>query len=147
GLWVRSNTNVFPLRASLTYSLCPSAEAASPLGALNAAPVAGTANDVTAGTGWAGSKTLSECEPRFATYTKPATSRTPVGRLPTATVFVTAFVAVSITLTVPPPKFAAYKRAPFALNTAESGWVPTGIVANTTGGFWVRSITLTEFEP
>src|SRR5438067_374727 len=103
GFWVRSNRNVLPLRASLTYSVWPSAEAASPLGALNTAPVAGTVNDVAAGTGCAGSNTLTECEPRFATYTKPPTSRTPVGRLPTVTVFATEFVAVSSTLTVPPP--------------------------------------------
>jgi hypothetical protein len=79
--------------------------------------------------------------------TNPPTSRIPVGRLPTVTVFVTAFVAVSITLTVALPKFAAYTRAPPALSAAESGWLPTGIVATTTGGLWVRSITLTEFEP
>src|SRR3954470_6929320 len=116
GLWVKSKTKVLPFRASFTYNRCPFAEAASPLGALSEVPVAGTLNDDTAGTASAGSNTLTDCELRFATYTNPPTSTTPVGRLPTVTVFVTAFVAVSITLTVPPPKFAAYNRAPFPLN-------------------------------
>src|SRR4029077_11348923 len=121
-------------RASFTYNRWPFAEAASPLGALNDAPVAGTANDVTTGTASPGSNLLTDCEPKFATYTNPPTSTSPVGRLPTVTVFATAFVALSITLTDPPPKFAAYTRAPLALNASASGWLPTATVATTTGG-------------
>src|SRR3954452_6942781 len=50
-------------------------------------------------------------------------------------------------LSVPPLKFGTYKRVPSALKAAASGALPTAIVADTTGGLCVRSITLTVFEP
>src|SRR4051812_34546571 len=50
-------------------------------------------------------------------------------------------------LSVPPLKLGTYKRAPSALKAAASGALPTAIVAETTGGFWVRSITLPLFGP
>jgi hypothetical protein len=53
---------------------------------------------------------------------------------------------VSITLTLPPLKLGTSRRAPLALSAAASGALPPGMVATTTRGFWVRSITLTLFE-
>ena len=59
----------------------------------------------------------------------------------------TALRLANDTLTEPLPKLDAYKRAPLALNATASGWLPTTTLATTTGGFWVKSITLTEPEP
>ena len=94
-----------------------------------------------------GSTTLIVPDKRFATYTELPTSTTPVGRLPTVTVCETVFVAVAMRLNVPSLKFGTNNCDPSGLNAAASGCTPTGIVATTTGGLCVRSMTLTLFEP